>query len=60
MLACVEDEDCVCVPKAPGGARERVPAAHVQGLGDETYDVGRPGRVDEADVPGTSLELAFQ
>ena len=60
VLARVEDEDRVGVAKARDGARERVGAAHVEGLGDEADDVGRAGRAGEADVPGTSPELALE
>ena len=40
VLARVEDEDRVGVAKARDGARERVGAAYVEGLGDEADDVG--------------------
>ena len=60
VLARVEDEDRVRVAKARDGARERVGAAHVEGLGDEADDVGRARGVGEADMPRASPELALE
>jgi hypothetical protein len=60
VLARVEDEDRVRFPKAGNGARERVGAPHVEGLGHEADDVGRARAVGETDMPRASPELALQ
>ena len=59
MLAPVEDEHRVGVTKAREGARERVGAPRVEGLGCEANDVGAACRAREVDMPRSVTELAL-
>ena len=59
MLTGVEHEQRVGVAKAGEGARERVAAPRVEGLGGEADDVGATCRAREIDMPRSIAKLAL-
>ena len=59
MRAPVEEEHRIGVTKARDGARERVCAPRVEGLGCEANDVGTTCRAREIDMPRSVTELAL-